>query len=83
MPDTFQSLEEALAHLRREPDQVVRARVKDLTVELRAVREGACARSAADVFREIGPWAGETTEEIFAILGEGRSRPDRRAVKEM
>lgn len=31
-------------------------------------------RSAADLFREVGPWEGETTEELMERLAEERRR---------
>jgi hypothetical protein len=66
------TLEEALRDLRQEPDRPVRARVEGMVVEVRVVAEVAGGRSAADAFAEIGPWQGETTAEIMAILGEAR-----------
>ena len=66
------TLEEALWDLRQEPDRPVRARVEGMVVEVRIVAEVAGGRSAADAFAEIGPWQGETTAEIMAILGEAR-----------
>lgn len=48
------TLDEALQRLKREPGEPVRATVEGMT---------------ADVFAEIGPWEGETTE-----AREGRSR---------
>jgi hypothetical protein len=66
------SLQEALEALKRDPTHPVRARVDDLTVELRAVTEPA-AESAADAFREIGPWQGEETlEELLAFFAGAR-----------
>jgi hypothetical protein len=63
---------EAVEQLKRDPSMPVRTQVGDLTIEVRAVREGASERSAAAVFAEIGPWEGETTEEVLAILAATR-----------
>jgi hypothetical protein len=29
-------------------------------------------QTAADIFEELGPWAGETTQEILHVLAEAR-----------
>jgi hypothetical protein len=78
------SLEEAVEALKRDPSRPVRARVDDLTVELRSVeadkRACASAESAADVFREIGAWEGETLEELLAFFFESRRQGGSRSV---
>ena len=46
-----------------------------MTVELRAVADSrrlAIERSAADALREIGPWEGETYDELVALFAGGR-----------
>lgn len=40
-------------------------------------------RSAAELFAEPGPWAGETTEEILALLAEARRQGGRRTVADL
>lgn len=77
------TIEEAVEQLRRDPTQPVRTRVGDLTIEVRAVPEPGPQRSAADVFAELGPWEGETTEEILAILAEARRRGGHPRVPEL
>jgi len=72
-------LKQAIEALRREPARPVRARLDDLTVELRAVPE-ATTRSAADVFAAIGPWEGETTEELLQLLADARRQGGSRSV---
>ena len=54
-----------------------------MTIEVRAVSEDAGERSAAAAFAEIGPWEGETTEEVLAILAEARHRGGQRAVPDL
>jgi hypothetical protein len=85
-------LDQAVEALRRDPTQPVRARVDDdLTVEVRAVpaidegvrRLAAGEKSAADVFREIGPWEGETLEELLELLGDARREGGSRNVPEL
>jgi hypothetical protein len=64
------SLEEALDWLRRDPVHPVEAVVGDLHVEVRVKP----TPSAADLFREIGPWEGESTDELLVRLAEERRR---------
>ena len=81
------SLDQAVEALKRDPTQAVWARVDDLTVEIRAVPEGPTRqlvpgeKSAADVFREIGPWEGETLDELLAFFAEARRRGGNRNVR--
>ena len=77
------TIEEAVEQLRRDPTHPVRVRLGDLTIEVRAVAEPDPQRSAADVFADLGPWEGETTEKILAILAEGRGRGGQRGVPEL
>jgi hypothetical protein len=77
------TIEEALEQLKRNPNTPVRTQVGDLTIEVRAVGKGAGERSAASVFAEIGPWEGETTDEVLAILAAARSRGGQRSVPEL
>ncbi len=68
------ALEEALAKLRRDPSQPVRAHLDELDVELRVVtaRGEEPAPGLGDRMAAAGPWEGESTEEIIRILREGR-----------
>ena len=68
------TLEEALAHLRRDPVHPVRAQVEDLQVELRVVMvsKAETTPGLGDRMAAAGPWEGETTEELIRILREGR-----------
>ena len=77
------SIEEAVERLKRDPTRSVRAKIGDVTVEVRAVTEEATERSAASVFAEIGPWEGETAEELLALLAEARHRGGQRSVPEL
>lgn len=61
-------LEEAVARLRRQPDHPVEAEIGGLLVEIRVKPR----RSAADAFREIGPWEGESTVDLMQRLEEER-----------
>lgn len=68
-------LDEAIQALRRDPTHPVLVKVDEgLTVEVRAVEPAeAPKRSAADVFREIGRWEGETGAELDALFSRQRS----------
>jgi hypothetical protein len=50
-----------------------------MTVELRAVPDSppVVGRSAADALREVGPWEGETYEELVALFAGVRQRTSR------
>jgi hypothetical protein len=61
------TLDDALAALRRDPTRPVEAELQGMHVELRVAPP-----SAANVFRAIGPWEGETTEELLRRLDEAR-----------
>jgi len=86
-------LEEAIKALRLDPTHPLRVKVDDeLTVEVRAVAAAASKEpralapgeeSAADVFREIGPWEGETLDELLQFLAEARRRGGSRSVPEL
>ena len=80
---TVKTIEEAVEQLRRDPTRPVRTTVGGLTIELTAVTEKASGRSAASVFAEIGPWRGETTEELLAVLAESRSHGGRRPAPDL
>jgi hypothetical protein len=72
-------LDEAIQALKRDPTQPVRVRVdEELTVEVRAVDPAvAPRRSAADAFRELGRWEGETGAELDALFADVRQRSNR------
>jgi hypothetical protein len=72
-------LDDAIKALKRDPAQPVLVKVdEELTVEVRAVSPvPALKRSAADVFREVGRWEGETGEELDALFADVRQRSNR------
>ena len=74
------TLEQALEQLKKDPTKPVRAEVGNLTVEVRAV--GAVGRdgTAAEAFASLGPWAGESTEELLTFLADARRKGGRRPV---
>jgi hypothetical protein len=80
---TSRALDDAIEALKRDPTHPVRARVDNLTVELRAVSEPSKGKSAADAFREIGPWEGETLAELLAFFAEARRQGGCRPVADL
>jgi hypothetical protein len=73
------ALEQAVEALKRDPTHAVRARIGDMTVELRAVLEAplSAERSAAEVLGEIGPWEGESYDELVTLFADVRQRSSR------
>lgn len=78
-----ESIDEAVAQLKRDPASPVRTKVGDLTIEMRAVAEPPEGRSAADLFARLKPWAGETTEEMLEILADARRKGGQRSVPDL
>jgi hypothetical protein len=68
------TIEEVVEQLKRDPSHPVTASLGGLTVEVRALPNPREGESAADLFAAIGPWAGETTEEILALLEQARTQ---------
>jgi hypothetical protein len=77
------TIEEVVEQLKRDPSHPVRAQLGGLTVEVRAVADPPSDRSAAELFAEVGPWAGETTEEILAVLAEARRQGGQRTISDL
>jgi hypothetical protein len=73
------SLDEAVEALMRDPTHAVRARLGDMIVELRVVPKSPPKpeRSAAEVLREVGPWEGESYEELVELFAGVRQRGSR------
>lgn len=70
----MKTLDEAIAQLERDPRNRVIASVRGLAIEIRALPPGdePPARTAREAFERLGPWEGETQEQIVNILREGR-----------
>jgi hypothetical protein len=67
------SLDEALAALRRDPDQPVLANLDNMDIELRVVRPAAIhSMKPGDWMAAGGPWQGERPDEILRRLREAR-----------
>ncbi len=68
------TIEDALAALKRDPTHPVRVHVDavDMDVELWAVKSTQPNVPLGDYLASLGPWEGETTDELLALLREGR-----------
>ena len=81
------TLKEAVAELKREPAHPVRLVVDGIDIELRRLPESGVIQGAVDQsdlgdrIAAIGPWQGESTDELVEILRRGgnesaRNLPD-------
>ena len=70
MSTAARTIEDALDLLRLQPDRPVDAEVGGLLIEMRVKPR----RSAAELFREIGAWEGETNDELIERLRDERKR---------
>jgi len=68
----FPTVEEAIVELKKHPERPVQAHCGDLDVELRAITRPAAARRLGDSLAALGPWEGESTEELMNRLREAR-----------
>ena len=78
--EVIKTLEQVVEQLRREPGRPVRAAVDGFVVEVRAVPDIPAEQSAADALSALGPWAGETTAKILALLAKARRSSGQRTV---
>ena len=72
-------IHEAVAELKRHPEAPIEAEIDGVVVELRYRRE----RTAADIFREVGPWEGESADELIRIIRKGRDAGGSRDVPQL
>lgn len=77
------TIEQAVAQLKKDPSHPVQAEVDGITVELRAIARAEAGKSAAQLFAELGPWEGETTEEMFEFFRDARRQGGQRNVPEL
>ncbi len=59
-------IDQAILELRRAPQKPVVAEVDGLVVELRYKGR----RTADDIFDEVGPWEGESVDELRQLIEE-------------
>jgi len=74
------TLEEAVQEMKRGGMRPVRTVVDGIEIELRPVETRAAGTSAAGVFNELGPWAGESLAEVQDWLAEARATGTTRSV---
>ncbi|HEX2224071.1 MAG TPA: hypothetical protein VHN15_07680 [Thermoanaerobaculia bacterium] len=63
-------IKKAIAALKSDPSQPVTAEIDNLIVEMRVTRRV----TADDIFREVGPWEGESGEEVMRRIREARDQ---------
>lgn len=66
--NAVRTIDAAIDELLRNPQGPVLAEVRGVVVEVRLPGQ----RTADDPFREVGPWEGETAEQLMAMLREAR-----------
>lgn len=70
---TFKTLEEAVAELRKHPENAVRADSDGMVIELRAVSSHPPQQKLGQALAALGPWEGESEEELVARLRAART----------
>jgi hypothetical protein len=72
------TIEEAVAELKRDPAHPIRLMLDGIEVEIRRPPEAVVIQGVVDQsnlgdrIAAIGPWQGESTEELIEILRSGR-----------
>jgi len=66
---TTKTIQQAVADLEQDPEHVVTAEVNGLILEIRCTGR----RTADEVFQEVGPWEGESAEELRNLLEQARA----------
>jgi hypothetical protein len=72
------TLDEAVAELKRDPSHPIRLVVDGIEIEMRTPANADVILGALDQanlgdrIAAIGPWQGETTDEVIELLREGR-----------
>ena len=72
-PDIDISLDRALIELKEHPDRSVRARLRGMEIEMRIVQSPSSKKGLGDVLAALGPWEGETEEELSQLLNQARN----------
>ena len=70
--DIFRSVEKALSKLQKSPNTPVRAKFRELNVEIRVVEKKQGRERLGDLLASLGPWAGESAEELSRFLSKSR-----------
>ena len=70
--DILRSAEKAQAELQKSPNTPVRARLRELNVEIRIVDRKQREQQLGDLLTSLGPWTGESAEELSLLLTKSR-----------
>jgi hypothetical protein len=68
----FDNLQAAVEELKRDPSRPVQAHVDDLEMELRALTPKERPADLVKFLADLGPWEGESLDELLARLREAR-----------
>ena len=68
----FENLQRAIDELKRDPSRPVQAQVDELEVELRALTPAEHPERLGDFLASLGPWEGESLDELLERLKEAR-----------
>jgi hypothetical protein len=72
--DILFSVEKALKELEKRPGESVRTRLGGLDIEMRVVTKSTAKKGLGDLLASLGPWAGESEEELSHFLAESRKQ---------
>lgn len=68
----FENLQKAINELKRDPSRPVQAEVDELEVELSSLTPAEHPERLGDFLSSLGPWGGESLEELLERLREAR-----------
>lgn len=68
----FNNLQTAVEELKKDPSRPVQTHVDSLDVELRALTPQERPRDIRAFLADLGPWEGESLDELLARLREAR-----------
>lgn len=68
----FDDIQSAVEELKRDPNRPVQAHIDDLDIELRALAPKERPADLGEFLADLGPWEGESLEELQARLREAR-----------
>lgn len=68
----FDDIHAAVEELRRDPNCTVQAHIDDLDIELRALAPKERPADLGEFLADLGPWEGESLEELQARLRKAR-----------
>ena len=72
--DNMISLDKALEKLKERPNTSVRTRLRGMDVEIRIAPKKSPQKGLGDLLASLGPWAGETAEEMARFIENTREQ---------